>query len=116
MIKERRQKRILAVLKREGTVDLTELSRLMPEVSRVTLRRDMADLAEAGALKRTHGGAVLPDAELLAPDRTPRLVSDGAASDDFDAIILPPVADPGGAALRRRIRNRGIPFLAESAP
>ena len=47
MLKERRQKRILAALNQEGSVDINELARIMPEVSRVTLRRDIADLADA---------------------------------------------------------------------
>lgn len=122
MIKERRHKRILSALQRQGVVELAELARLLPEVSRVTLRRDIAELADAGALKRTHGGAVLPDADLArrtpAP-ATPRLVSsDGVSSqlEEIDAIILPPIASRGGAALRRQVRRQGIPFLAESAP
>lgn len=122
MIKERRHKRILSALQRQGVVELAELARLLPEVSRVTLRRDIAELADAGALKRTHGGAVLPDADLALQSATmtgPRLVSsDGVTSriEDIDAIILPPIAGRGGAALRRQVTRRGIPFLAESAP
>lgn len=120
MIKERRQKRITTVLRREGVVDINDLVRLMPEVSRVTLRRDIAELAEAGALKRTHGGAVLPDSERLSGSVDgPTLVSvDGirAELDSMDAVILPPIEGRGGDALRRQIVRRGIPFLAESAP
>lgn len=120
MIKERRQKRITAVLRREGIVDINDLVRLMPEVSRVTLRRDIAELAEAGVLKRTHGGAVLPDSERLAGSADgPVLVSvDGihAELDSMDAVILPPIEGRGGDALRRQIVRRDIPFLAESAP
>lgn len=120
MIKEQRQKRITAVLRREGIVDINDLVRLMPEVSRVTLRRDIAELAEAGALKRTHGGAVLPDSERLSGSVDgPTLVSvDGirAELDSMDAVILPPIEGRGGDALRRQIVRRDIPFLAESAP
>lgn len=119
MIKQQRHVRILAVLRREGAVSLDGLARLMPEVSRVTLRRDIAELAEGGALKRTHGGAVLPDAEVLARrDGVAQLVRRSPAEDleRADAVILPPVTGRGGAALRRRIVERGMPFLAESAP
>lgn len=123
MIKERRQQRILECLATDGVVQISALSVLMPEVSRVTLRRDIAELAEAGALKRTHGGAVRPDADLL---KNPK---DGAKGhpvgplalsllgvDGLDAVILPPLQGKGGDALRRHVLRRGIPFLAESAP
>jgi DeoR/GlpR family transcriptional regulator of sugar metabolism len=119
MIKKMRQKRILSILQSEGVVDLSELCRVMPEVSRVTLRRDIAELAEAGALKRTHGGAVLPDDVLLRADTPARLVaSDKMVSqlEGLDAIILPPISGRGSDALRRQIGRSGIPFLAESAP
>lgn len=117
MIKARRQKRILEVLRREGAIELSELARILPGASVVTLRRDVAELADAGALKRTHGGAVLPDAELLRSD-APTLRVIGAETnevDQADAVILPPVAGPGASALRRHIQRSNRPFLAESA-
>lgn len=43
----------------------------------------------------------------------PRVVS---AMDNLDAVILPPIGDRGGHALRRQIERAGIPCLAESAP
>ncbi|MFV0334824.1 MAG: substrate-binding domain-containing protein [Tropicimonas sp.] len=118
MIKQKRQKRILAILNRERTVEVSELSRLMPEVSRVTIRRDIAELAEAGALRRTHGGAVLPDATLLKFPNAETSGPEPRASllDGIAALVLPPIPGRGGEALRRRIRRRAIPFLAESAP
>ncbi len=119
MLKERRQKRILAALNQEGSVDINELARIMPEVSRVTLRRDIADLADAGALKRTHGGAVLSDEQRLQNGTTgPNSVaidSVQANLDALDAVILPPIEGRGGDALRRQIIRRHLPFLAESS-
>ncbi|MEM8591311.1 MAG: substrate-binding domain-containing protein, partial [Pseudomonadota bacterium] len=98
-----------------GAVEIAGLLRIMPNVSPVTLRRDMTELAEAGALKRTHGGAVLPDAAILKHPAaaSPKVIS---GVDDMDAVVLPPVVGKGGEALRRHIARRGIPFLAESAP
>jgi len=120
MIKKQRQTRILSILNAENVVEISTLSRVMPEVSKVTLRRDIAELAELGALKRTHGGAVLPDAILLQnPSHTQTKTISSASSfsvDKLDAVILPPVSGRGGDALRRQITRRGIPFLAESAP
>lgn len=119
MLKERRQKRILVALNRDGAVDINELVRMMPEVSRVTLRRDIAELADVGALKRTHGGAVLADSDRLAAGYTgptvvplERLPAD---LDVMDAVVLPPIEGRGGDALRRQIVRRGLPFLAESS-
>lgn len=115
MIKDRRHQRILEILASEGSVEISELSRIMPEVSQVTLRRDITELAEAGALKRTHGGAVLPDTTILhaLPPDPARHVP---GVDDLDAVVLPPIIGRGGDALRRYILRRGIPYLAESAP
>lgn len=92
----------------------------MPDVSAVTLRRDIVELAEAGAVKRTHGGAVLPDADMLRA-RTPDLkivdvAESSAALERADAFILPPVTGRGANALRRQIQLSSRPFLAESAP
>ena len=117
MIKQRRHSRILSILHRDGMVELTDLVRLMPEVSKVTLRRDMAELAEAGALKRTHGGAVRTDADVMqaTPAQQPTTEQDIHGSfDDLDAIILPPIPGRGGDALRRKAVQSGIPFIAES--
>ncbi|MDJ0686823.1 MAG: substrate-binding domain-containing protein [Alphaproteobacteria bacterium] len=119
MLKLSRHKRILSVIQAEGSVELAELARMMPEVSRVTLRRDIAELAEAGSLKRTHGGAVLPDATVVRMQPAqPQLVASeelSSALDDLDAIILPPVSGRGADALRRQITRTGMPYLAESA-
>jgi DeoR/GlpR family transcriptional regulator of sugar metabolism/ABC-type sugar transport system substrate-binding protein len=121
MLREHRHRRILSILAAEGAASLAELHALMPESSRVTLRRDLADLAEAGALRRTHGGATLPDAEVLRPPPAlarPRLVPAEPDLDTsrLDAVILPPVGGPGSEALRRRLARGRMPFLAESAP
>ena len=106
-------------MREQGAVEITELSRLMPDISRVTLRRDIAEMAESELLRRTHGGAVLPDDEALS------LAGERAAAQhdarreqlsDYSAIILGPLAERGADALRRSVRRHGLPFLAESAP
>ena len=60
----------------------------MPEVSRVTLRRDMAELAEAGALKRTHGGAILPDAQTAMDAMADDDVINDSVLDNMDLVIF----------------------------
>lgn len=122
MIRDHRHRRIMSILQVEGAVSLVELHGVMPETSLVTLRRDLADLAEAGALRRTHGGATLSDTAVLARHKTPisklRLISDilNLEPASLDAVILPPISGPGSEALRRRIVQSKLPFLAESAP
>ncbi|WP_306142861.1 substrate-binding domain-containing protein [Roseibium sp. MMSF_3412] len=118
MIKKQRQKRILDILRKEGVLDLNDLSRTLPEVSKVTLRRDVAELADAGALKKTHGGAVFPDADLVGANKAPVETPESEFAslvDRLDAIILPPITGRGADALRRQVIRRGIPFVAESA-
>lgn len=117
MIKAQRQQRILEVLNAERAITVAALARLLPEVSQVTLRRDIAELADAGALRRTHGGAVLPDSELVKRPAAPTDLA-GAEGDleYLDAVIVPPIPGRGGIALRRHIAKRDMPYLAESAP
>ena len=94
----------------------------MPDVSQITIRRDIAELATSGALQRTRGGAMLPEAKILTHPSVNRMTERQEEQelrhliDDLDAIVLPPVSGRGGDALRRQIRKRNIPFLAESAP
>ena len=119
MLKFSRQKRILSILQSQGSVELSELARMLPEVSQVTLRRDIAELADAGSLKRTHGGAVLPDAAILRMETAkPRLVDTEEMStelESLDGVILPPITGRGADALRRQICRSGLVFVAESA-
>ncbi len=57
VLKEERQRRILDVLNGEGRVVAAQLPALL-DVSGHTVRRDLEELAEAGLLRRVHGGAV----------------------------------------------------------
>ena len=50
---------ILEIARRDGKVTVEHLSEHFG-VTLQTIRRDLADLAEAGRLERVHGGAVLP--------------------------------------------------------
>lgn len=59
MIRAERHERILAELARLGTVSAQDLSDLLA-ASLATIRRDIAELDSLGSLKRTHGGASLP--------------------------------------------------------
>jgi len=60
MVPAERRRQILDELRRRGSVTVANVEDLF-NVSPMTARRDLAQLAEAGHLRRTHGGAVLPD-------------------------------------------------------
>ena len=53
-----RQEKILQVLEQKGDVQLQKLKDLFPEVSVMTLRRDLITLENEGHVIRTYGGAV----------------------------------------------------------
>ena len=112
-IKDMRQAKIMAVLEECDELSVHDLARRLGRVSAVTVRRDIADLAQKGVIQRRHGavarlGAALPsvsDNEPLFDDRI----------GDFDALILPPIEGGGADTLRSMARRRRIPFLAESS-
>ncbi|HHW31455.1 MAG TPA: DeoR/GlpR transcriptional regulator [Clostridiaceae bacterium] len=53
-----RQQQILQLLEQKGEVQLQQLKKVFPEVSTMTLRRDLISLENEGYLIRTYGGAV----------------------------------------------------------
>lgn len=54
---EKRKNKILEILKKNGTVRVTSLSKTL-NVSEVTVRNYLADMESKGLLTRTHGGAI----------------------------------------------------------
>lgn len=56
-----RQKQIMEMITQKGEIQLQELKDYFPEVSLMTLRRDLISLENNGYLIRTHGGAVSSD-------------------------------------------------------
>lgn len=112
MIKSTRQVGILKLLAAKSPLGLQEICLAFPEVSPISIRRDIARLAEQGMLIRTHGGAKAIPAPAGGDDPAePDDILDGV-----DAIILPPVEGRTADTLRRMAQRRHIPFLAESAP
>ncbi|AGL15979.1 DeoR/GlpR family DNA-binding transcription regulator [Actinoplanes sp. N902-109] len=57
MTAQHRHKAILDALHRDGRVEVPQLARLL-DISPITIRRDLDQLAAAGALRRVRGGAV----------------------------------------------------------
>lgn len=56
-MKQSRQDIILEELNKKGEIRISELINLFPNVSEMTIRRDLDALANRGLLIRTHGGA-----------------------------------------------------------
>jgi DeoR/GlpR family transcriptional regulator of sugar metabolism len=54
----KRQSHILRILEQKGEVQLQQLKKTFPDVSTMTLRRDLISLESEGYLIRTYGGAV----------------------------------------------------------
>lgn len=113
MIEERRR-RIRELLREQGRVTVEALAARFG-ISQVTIRADLSILESAGALTRTHGGALsLPDADQSLDvkqlqHRTEKQRIAVAAADlirDGETIIL----DSGTttAELARRIRTLGL--------
>ena len=66
-LKEERQQQILETVRENRQVTIAELSQAF-EVSDVTIRRDLRELAAQGVLRRAHGGAI---AAVPAPPEPP---------------------------------------------
>jgi DeoR/GlpR family transcriptional regulator of sugar metabolism len=63
MLQEERYKQILAQLKENETVRISELSQSLG-VTRQTVRRDLSELEKGGSIKKVHGGAILNKANI----------------------------------------------------
>jgi len=66
MLAEERRTRILEILEKERGVKVSDLVRVF-NVTGATIRRDLETLEKEGLLKRTHGGAVLPQSFSFEP-------------------------------------------------
>ncbi|WP_337059717.1 DeoR family transcriptional regulator, partial [Kineococcus sp. G2] len=76
-----RRAQVLDVLRRHGTVRISELVDELG-VTAITLRRDIEQLAAEGLLQRVHGGATLPPAAPTAPGSAPGTVPAPAPAAD----------------------------------
>ena len=72
LLKEERQQLILEAVKHNRQATVAELSHRFA-VSEVTIRRDLRELASAGALRRAHGGAVVAVSALPEPPVVQRM-------------------------------------------
>lgn len=116
MMKDARQSRILELLDECEELTLGEIARRLGRVSDVTVRRDVAELADLGRLERRRGGAARLGQSKRAEGAEVVQAPAPSEIEDVDALILPPIDGRGADTLRMLARRRRIPFLAESSP
>lgn len=111
-----RQERLMEELRRLGAVRVKDLAATL-EVSEVTVRRDIAALAERNLLTKVHGGATLPS-QSLPPQRRTRPASTRytvgmvVPSLDYYWPAIVTGARTAAAALGVRIQLRGSSYDA----
>jgi DeoR/GlpR family transcriptional regulator of sugar metabolism len=116
MMKQARHDRILELLAECEELPLGEIARRLGRVSEVTVRRDVAELADMGKLVRRRGGASRIEAGGGAVEKDILVEPVPGEIEDVDAMVLPPIEGRGADTLRVLARRRKIPFLAESSP
>ncbi len=60
LLPEERRKRILELLKKDGSITVNEIARIV-DVSLSTVRNDLRTLKERGLIHRVHGGAIVKE-------------------------------------------------------
>jgi len=123
MTKEDRQATIRRTLEDEPFVTVTELATRF-NTSESTIRRDLAEMAQEGLIKRTHGGAlsqIAVPAEPAAPQEPgarPRMDSRGDARPEEENEFARPETDElmriANAAVR--LINEGETIIIDSGP
>jgi len=123
LLTEERREQILAALRREGRVMAVDLVRALG-VSADTIRRDLDALAEAGLLRRVHGGALrrAPVNEDYTARQTEAAAAKGAIARAAAALIRPgqvAILDAGTTTLqvaRTLPRDLEATVVTNSAP
>ena len=121
MISSQRQHLILSRLRTRGAVRITALSKELG-VSAMTIRRDIADLADKGLLKRVHGGAVSTSTLLSEPLFSVKSQMDIGLKDAIAQEAVKYVARGGTTAyvfaqhLLESQQSSGITILTNSIP
>lgn len=112
MTKEDRQAAIRKVLEEEPFVTVAELAARF-NTSESTIRRDLAEMAQQGVIKRTHGGAV---SQIAAPEQP------APAEEERKPEIGAELAKAQGEELSRmavaasRLVNEGETIIIDSGP
>ena len=119
MLAARRRELILDAVRRGQTAEVVELA-VRFEVSEMTVRRDLAQLALEGRLKRVHGGAVSerdePPFEQIAVERLAEKDAIGRAAARLVADGQTVMIDIGTTTLQlaRHLRGRKLTVVTSS--
>ena len=109
-----RRARLLEALQRDGVLRISDLTEALGAAA-VTIRRDIAQLAAEGLVRRVHGGVALPSAELPAEDEPAAGSALGMLVPSLD-YYWPNVAQGAEEAAREldmRVVLRGSSYLSE---
>ena len=113
---ETRANQIMALLRKSGTAQASELSERL-QVSLVTVRKDLQRMEDEGLLRRIHGGAAIreaqttPDHRMIIMDR----IAEAAAAEiqQGDCVIM----NAGNTTLmtaRKLLGRKGITIITNS--
>jgi DeoR family fructose operon transcriptional repressor len=121
---QKRKLKILEQLNRTGEVDIKELAQVL-NISEITARRDLNQLANDGLLYRTHGGAMNVDPLAKPHDFVNKAAQNASVKDDIcreaaahindgDIIFM----DCGSTVFRlcQFIKNKKIKVITNSLP
>jgi DNA-binding LacI/PurR family transcriptional regulator len=109
-----RRARLLEVLQRDGVLRISDLTQILGAAA-VTIRRDIAQLATEGLVRRVHGGVALPSADEEPPAPVPGVASLGMLVPSLD-YYWPNVAQGAQEAAREwglRVVLRGSSYETE---
>ncbi|BCY07101.1 substrate-binding domain-containing protein [Actinoplanes sp. L3-i22] len=110
---ETRRARLLEALRRDGVLRISDLTETLGAAA-VTIRRDIAQLAAEGLVRRVHGGVTLPGST-TPPDLEPEITSLGMLVPSLD-YYYPAVArgaEEAARELEMRIVLRGSSYETE---
>ena len=109
-----RRAQLLEALQRDGVLRISDLTEALGAAA-VTIRRDIAQLAAEGLVRRVHGGVALPSADLPAEDEPAAGSALGMLVPSLD-YYWPNVAQGAEEAAREldmRVVLRGSSYLSE---
>ncbi|SDS77343.1 DNA-binding transcriptional regulator of sugar metabolism, DeoR/GlpR family [Paraoerskovia marina] len=98
MLAPQRHERLLTMLRADGAVRITDAA-LALDVSDMTVRRDLAEMAEQGLVRKVHGGAVLPHATTHEPGFEAKRTHSVGEKEAIARAALPLVAPDSAIAL-----------------
>jgi DeoR family fructose operon transcriptional repressor len=124
-VRELRLRKLQETILRNGSVEVESIAQEL-DVSRETIRRDLAALAGQGLIQRTRGGATAPGGSLTEVDLTVRSSEHQAAKADIARYVSTHLIEDGTSValdtgtttveIARALRGRKITVVTPSLP